>query len=138
MNKEVPSAGRIAIMGLFAISCFGLVLFMWLTFGGSIPLQPEGYRFRAAFPEATSVAAEVGRAHGRRPDRQGQEAGARAGRRSQHRRDGHRERVRADPHGHAGHPPTEDPAGRDVRGAEPRLARRRRSSRRTRYSPAAR
>ncbi|MBA3840080.1 MAG: MCE family protein, partial [Thermoleophilaceae bacterium] len=59
MNKEVPSAGRIAIMGLFALTCFGLVLFMWITFGGSIPLQPEGFRFRAAFPEATTVAAEA-------------------------------------------------------------------------------
>ena len=59
MNKEVPSPGRIAIMGIFAIACFGLVLFMWLAFGGSLPLQPEGFRFRAAFPEATTVAVEA-------------------------------------------------------------------------------
>src|SRR4051794_1495685 len=39
-------------MALFALSCFGLLLFLWLSFGGSIPLKPKGYRFEAAFPKA--------------------------------------------------------------------------------------
>ena len=30
---------------IFAFSCFGLLLFLWLSFGGSIPLKPKGYRF---------------------------------------------------------------------------------------------
>ena len=31
-------------MVVFALSCFGLLLFLWLTFGGAVPLKPKGYR----------------------------------------------------------------------------------------------
>jgi virulence factor Mce-like protein len=55
MVKETPSFGRIAAMVGFALSCFGLLLFLWLSFGGSIPLRPEGYRFTAKFPEASTL-----------------------------------------------------------------------------------
>src|SRR4051794_28045789 len=43
----------------FALSCFGLLLFLWLAFGGPIPLKPKGYRFHASFAEATSLAKEA-------------------------------------------------------------------------------
>jgi virulence factor Mce-like protein len=46
-------------MALFALSCFGLLLFLWLSFGGSIPLKPEGYRVHVAFPEATQLGLEA-------------------------------------------------------------------------------
>src|SRR4051812_31584966 len=39
-------------MALFALTCFGLLLFLWISFGGSFPLKPKGYRFEAAFPKA--------------------------------------------------------------------------------------
>ena len=52
MQRVTPSFGRIATMALFALSCFGLLLFLWISFGGPIPLQPKGYRFEAAFPKA--------------------------------------------------------------------------------------
>ncbi len=55
MVKETPSFGRIAAMVGFTLSCFGLLLFLWLSFGGSIPLRPEGYRFSAKFPEASTL-----------------------------------------------------------------------------------
>src|ERR1700736_337271 len=42
-------------MVLFALSCFGLLLFLWLSFGGPIPLKPKGYRFKVAFPQATQL-----------------------------------------------------------------------------------
>ena len=45
VNKAAPSFGRIAAMVVFALSCFGLLLFLWLAFGGPIPLKPQGYRF---------------------------------------------------------------------------------------------
>ena len=38
MNTSAPSFGRIAAMVVFALSCFGLLLFLWLAFGGPIPL----------------------------------------------------------------------------------------------------
>jgi virulence factor Mce-like protein len=43
----------------FALSCFGLLLFLWLAFGGPIPLKPKGYRFKADFNEASSLAQEA-------------------------------------------------------------------------------
>src|SRR3712207_5230448 len=42
-------------MVLFALSCFGLLLFLWLSFGGTVPLKPKGYRVDVAFPEATQL-----------------------------------------------------------------------------------
>ena len=59
MQKAAPSFGRVAIMAGFALSCFGLLLFLWIAFGGSIPLKPKGYRFVASFSEATQLAVEA-------------------------------------------------------------------------------
>jgi virulence factor Mce-like protein len=42
-------------MVLFALSCFGLLLFLWLSFGGAIPLKPKGYQFKIAFPQAVQL-----------------------------------------------------------------------------------
>src|SRR5436305_12650254 len=58
MQKQAPTFGRLLVMVVFALSCFGLLLFLWLSFGGAIPLQPAGYRFRVAFPEATQLGLE--------------------------------------------------------------------------------
>ena len=46
-------------MVVFTLSCFGLLLFLWLAFGGSVPLKPEGYRVKVAFPEAATLAVEA-------------------------------------------------------------------------------
>lgn len=56
MIKQAPSVGRILTMVAFTLSCFGIVLFLWLSFGGSVPLRPQGYRVVVAFPEATQLA----------------------------------------------------------------------------------
>src|SRR5947209_2322426 len=55
MQKQAPTLGRLLVMVVFALSCFGLLLFLWLSFGGAIPLKPKGYRFQVAFPEATQL-----------------------------------------------------------------------------------
>ncbi len=59
MIKQTPSFGRIFAMVAFALSCFGILIFLWLSFGGSVPLQPKGYRVTVAFPEATQLAQEA-------------------------------------------------------------------------------
>jgi phospholipid/cholesterol/gamma-HCH transport system substrate-binding protein len=59
MQKAAPSFGRIAVMVGFALSCFALVLFLWLAFGGPIPLKPKGYRVSASFAEASQLANEA-------------------------------------------------------------------------------
>ena len=59
MVKDAPSFGKIAAMVLFALSCFGLLLFLWLAFGGPVPLKPKGYRFHTSFAEAGQLALEA-------------------------------------------------------------------------------
>jgi phospholipid/cholesterol/gamma-HCH transport system substrate-binding protein len=59
VTKQAPSFGRILVMVLFALSCFGLLLFLWLSFGGAVPLKPQGYRVQIAFPQATQLAVEA-------------------------------------------------------------------------------
>jgi phospholipid/cholesterol/gamma-HCH transport system substrate-binding protein len=59
VNKDAPSPLKIFAMVAFALSCFGLLLFLWLSFGGAVPLKPKGYRVQVAFPEATQLAVEA-------------------------------------------------------------------------------
>ena len=59
MIKEAPSPARMIAMVSFALSCFGILLFLWLTFGGSVPLKPKAYRVHVEFPEATTLANEA-------------------------------------------------------------------------------
>ena len=49
MNKNPPT-GRIAAMVGFTLSVAALLMFLWLSFGGTLPLKAESYRFKAAFP----------------------------------------------------------------------------------------
>jgi phospholipid/cholesterol/gamma-HCH transport system substrate-binding protein len=46
-------------MVLFVLSCAGLLLFLWLSFGGSIPLNPQGYRVRISFPNAQELSTQA-------------------------------------------------------------------------------
>ncbi len=59
MQKQAPTFGRLMVMVAFALSCFGLLLFLWLAFGGPVPLEPKGYRIHTSFSEATQLAEEA-------------------------------------------------------------------------------
>lgn len=59
MQKQAPSVGRILVAAGFALSCFGLLLFLWIAFGGPVPLASKSYRITADFPEATTLAVEA-------------------------------------------------------------------------------
>jgi phospholipid/cholesterol/gamma-HCH transport system substrate-binding protein len=59
MEKGAPSIAKIMTMVLFALSCFGLLLFLWLSFGGSIPFKAQGYRVRISFPNAAQLAQQA-------------------------------------------------------------------------------
>src|SRR3954467_14776081 len=59
MQKQAPTLGRLLVMVGFALSCFGLLLFLWLAFGARVPLKPKGYRFATSFGEATQLAKEA-------------------------------------------------------------------------------
>jgi phospholipid/cholesterol/gamma-HCH transport system substrate-binding protein len=59
MNKNPPSIGQIAAMIGFTLSVAGLLMFLWTAFGGTLPLRPEGYRFKADFAEASLLVKEA-------------------------------------------------------------------------------
>ena len=59
MFTSPPSVTKIVTMVLFALSCVGLLLFLWLSFGGPIPFNPQGYRFQASFPNAQELATQA-------------------------------------------------------------------------------
>src|SRR5919112_1471667 len=56
MQKQAPSAARLLGMAFFALSCFALLTFLWISFGGAVPLKPDKYQLRVSFPEATTLA----------------------------------------------------------------------------------
>jgi phospholipid/cholesterol/gamma-HCH transport system substrate-binding protein len=59
METRSPSVGKVLTMALFALSCVGLLLFLWLSFGGTIPFNPQGYRIKVAFPNAEELATQA-------------------------------------------------------------------------------
>lgn len=58
MQKRAPTLANLLVISLFALSCFGLLLFLWESFGGSVPLKPKGYRIEVAFPRTMLLAEE--------------------------------------------------------------------------------
>src|SRR3954451_5974133 len=46
-------------MVIFALSCFGILTFLWVGFGGSVPLKPKDYEVHVNFPEATTLAEQA-------------------------------------------------------------------------------
>jgi phospholipid/cholesterol/gamma-HCH transport system substrate-binding protein len=58
MQKRAPTLGNMLVIVLFVLSCFGLLMFLWESFGGPLPLKPKGYRFTVAFPRSFALAEE--------------------------------------------------------------------------------
>lgn len=59
MAPQRLTAGRLAMMIGFSLSVFGLLLFLWLSFGGPTPLRPEGYRIQVPFADAAQLVEEA-------------------------------------------------------------------------------
>ena len=59
METSAPSIPKILTMVLFALSCVGLLLFLWLSFGGKVPFNPQGYQVRISFTNAGQLAQEA-------------------------------------------------------------------------------
>src|SRR3954471_2545774 len=49
MSTRPPSLAVLALLAAFALSCIGIGLFLWKTFGGNTPLEPAGYRVHISF-----------------------------------------------------------------------------------------
>lgn len=56
MIKKPPTLFQTIILAGFVLSCFGLLLFLWLSFGGATPLRSKSYRVYVPFDEATQLA----------------------------------------------------------------------------------
>src|SRR3954453_163281 len=46
-------------MVIFALSGLGILTFLWVGFGGSVPLKPKDYEGNVDFPEATTLAEQA-------------------------------------------------------------------------------
>lgn len=59
MNTMAPSRIKVAVMIAFAASCAALTLFLWLSFGGSVPFEPKGYRITVEFSQAVQLGTQA-------------------------------------------------------------------------------
>ena len=59
MQKRAPTLANMAVIAVFVLSCFGLVVYLWESFGGPLPLKPKGYQFRITFPEVLQLAEQA-------------------------------------------------------------------------------
>jgi ABC-type transporter Mla subunit MlaD len=56
MSKQAPSTTQLIVIAGFALSCFGILLFLWVTFGGPTPFKAKPYQLKIPFDEATQLA----------------------------------------------------------------------------------
>jgi ABC-type transporter Mla subunit MlaD len=56
MSKRAPSTTQLLVIAGFALSCFGILLFLWITFGGPTPFKAKPYEVEIPFKEATQLA----------------------------------------------------------------------------------
>src|SRR4051812_20534961 len=56
MSKRAPSTTQLLVITGFALSCFGILLFLWVTFGGPTPFRAKPYQVKIPFNEATQLA----------------------------------------------------------------------------------
>ncbi|HEV2791180.1 MAG TPA: MlaD family protein, partial [Solirubrobacterales bacterium] len=56
MSKRAPSTTQLLVITGFALSCFGILLFLWVTFGGPTPFRAKTYEVKVPFDEATQLA----------------------------------------------------------------------------------
>jgi phospholipid/cholesterol/gamma-HCH transport system substrate-binding protein len=56
MSKKAPSTTQLLVITGFALSCFGILLFLWITFGGPTPFKAKSYEITIPFDEAAQLA----------------------------------------------------------------------------------
>src|SRR6476620_9345582 len=56
MSKKAPSTTQLLVITGFALSCFGILLFLWITFGGPTPFKAKSYEVSVPFEEAAQLA----------------------------------------------------------------------------------
>jgi ABC-type transporter Mla subunit MlaD len=56
MSKRAPSTTQLLVITAFALTCFGILLFLWVTFGGPTPFKAKSYQVKVPFEEASQLA----------------------------------------------------------------------------------
>jgi len=56
LSKRAPSTTQLLVIAGFALSCFCILLFLWITFGGPTPFKARSYEVSIPFREATQLA----------------------------------------------------------------------------------
>jgi phospholipid/cholesterol/gamma-HCH transport system substrate-binding protein len=56
MSKRAPSTTQLLVITAFALACFGILLFLWVTFGGPTPFKAKSYQIKVPFTEASQLA----------------------------------------------------------------------------------
>ena len=59
MIVQRPSIGAIIALITFVGACFAATLYMWIQFGGPVPLKPESYRMEVAFDDAGGLVTDT-------------------------------------------------------------------------------
>jgi phospholipid/cholesterol/gamma-HCH transport system substrate-binding protein len=59
MIKTPVGKPQLAALIVFVLSCVVVLLYLWISFGGSVPLSPESYRLQVAFPQANELAVQA-------------------------------------------------------------------------------
>ena len=109
-----PDPRPAVVIAGFTLTCFGLLLFLWLAFGGRDPVQAPGLPREARVHRRGDARRPGRRAHGRREDRPGRRQAARARGQQDARHDRARQPLRAAEGRRRGDPAREDAARRDV------------------------
>ncbi len=58
MQKRAPTVWQLGTIVGFALSCFGILLFLWIAFGGPTPLRATGFTVKVPFTEAAQLATQ--------------------------------------------------------------------------------
>jgi virulence factor Mce-like protein len=56
MSKRAPTTTQLLVITGFALSCFGILLFLWITFGGPTPFKAKPYEITIPVDEAAQLA----------------------------------------------------------------------------------
>jgi len=56
LSKRAPSTTQLLVITAFALACFGILLFLWVTFGGPTPFKAKSYQVKVPFTEASQLA----------------------------------------------------------------------------------
>lgn len=56
MNKQAPSIGQMITITGFVLSCFALLLFVWVAFGGPTPLKANSYHLKLPLTQIGQLA----------------------------------------------------------------------------------